>query len=219
MLNWVDAGRGTPWEARPATVCHRKQRRSVPLRENIIRDRSFALAVRTVRLARHLRRELGEHDIASQVLRSGTSVGANVEEALGAVSRRDFAHRMGVSAKECRETGYWLRLIAASGIMEAERVQPLLDECGEVLRILNSIILSTRQGGSMRRDDEGSGATDIPTVGEQHAPFAQSAEPPAAPADPAGWEASPTQDRSTIPTDWMRDSDSESRIQNSEFQP
>lgn len=108
-------------------------------------DRTFAFAERIVRLCVAL--ESGgrvSSTLATQLLRSGTSVGANVEEAQGAESRRDFTHKYSLACKEARETHYWLRLLAASGILPADRLEPLRPEANELVAILTTIIKKSR---------------------------------------------------------------------------
>jgi four helix bundle protein len=114
------------------------------MRESIIKDKSYGFALRIIVLARWLRARK-EFDLASQVLRAGTGIGANVEEALAGVSRPDFIAKMAVSSKEARETHYWLRLLRDSKTVPAERMVPLIDECLELVRILTAIV-KTGQG-------------------------------------------------------------------------
>ncbi len=114
------------------------------MKESIIKDKSYAFALRIIGLARWLRNRK-EYDLASQVLRAGTSIGANVEEALAGVSRADFVAKMAVSSKEARETHYWLRLLRDSKIVPAEQMASLGDECLELVRILTAIV-KTGQG-------------------------------------------------------------------------
>jgi len=84
--------------------------------------------------------------IGKQFLRAACSVGANVEEAQSAESRADFAHKLGIAQKEARETLYWLRLLGESRIVAATKLSPLLKETEILVRILGSIILTTRNG-------------------------------------------------------------------------
>ncbi len=84
--------------------------------------------------------------MGGQVLRAGTrSIGANVEEALAGVSRRDFVAKMAVASKEARETNYWLRLLRDSNIVPTARMSPLLDESLELVRILTAIVKTGQQ--------------------------------------------------------------------------
>lgn len=114
------------------------------MKESIIKDKSYAFALRIIGLARWLR-ERKEYELASQVLRAGTGIGANVEEALAGVSRADFVAKMAVASKEARETHYWLRLLRDSETVPTEKVRSLIDECLELVRILTAIV-RTGQG-------------------------------------------------------------------------
>jgi four helix bundle protein len=114
------------------------------MRENLIQERSYSFALSAIALQKELvaRREFV---LARQMLKSGTSVGANVEEALAAQSRRDFLAKLSIARKEARECHYWLRLIRDSGLAPPSRIDPLVHEASALIRILTSIILSTRQ--------------------------------------------------------------------------
>ena len=114
------------------------------MKESIIKDKSYVFALRIIGLARWLRVQK-EYDLASQVLRAGTAIGANVEEALAGVSRPDSVAKMAIASKEARETHYWLRLLRDSKIVPATQITPLTDECLELVRILTSIV-KTGQG-------------------------------------------------------------------------
>jgi len=114
------------------------------LKNNPVLDKSYAFALRIVKLHLYLSKDLKQFELSSQVLRSGTSIGANVEEALGGVSRKDFINKLGTSYKEARETKYWLRLLKDSGILESSLAESLIADCEELLKLLYSIINSTR---------------------------------------------------------------------------
>ncbi len=109
---------------------------------NPIREKSYAFALQVVGLNRKLvaRRE---YVLSRQLLKAGTSIGANVEEALAGQSRRDFRAKMGIASKEARESLYWLRLIADSGTLPSTTVAPLVAECDELIRLLTAIVKST----------------------------------------------------------------------------
>ena len=114
------------------------------MRESIIKDKSYAFALRIIVLAQWLRGRK-EYELASQILRAGTGIGSNVEEALAGVSRADFTAKMAVASKEARETHYWLRLLRDSKTVPAERITSLSDECLELVRMLTAIV-KTGQG-------------------------------------------------------------------------
>jgi four helix bundle protein len=88
---------------------------------------------------------LKQFEISSQILRSGTSIGANVEEASGGSSKKDFINKMNIAYKEARETKYWLRLLRDSEIIEISLAESLLNDCEELLKILFSIINTSRK--------------------------------------------------------------------------
>ncbi len=108
-------------------------------------ERTFAFATRIVGLCRELaKRPNVERTLSRQLLRSGTSVGANVEEAQAGQSRADFVSKMQISCKEARETHYWLRLIVATDLLPPERLDPLIKESNELVAILTTIIKKTK---------------------------------------------------------------------------
>lgn len=108
-------------------------------KENPLRDKSYAFALEVIKFCRILQDEFSEYILSKQLLRSGTSIGANVEEAMGAQSRKDFLHKLSISYKEARESHYWLRLIRDSGQIEQNRINTLINHVEELLRILTSI--------------------------------------------------------------------------------
>jgi four helix bundle protein len=110
-----------------------------------VRERAFELAVRIVKLVRAMPRETASAVIARQIVRSGTSVGANIEEAQVAHSRRDFVRRMNIARAEARETLYWLRVLSASEIVAARRLHALIKEAEEVVRMLMAIVRTARK--------------------------------------------------------------------------
>ena len=108
-------------------------------------DRTFAFAERIVRLCVFLEQNgRVSTTLATQLLRSGTSVGANVEEAGSAESRKDFIHKYAIACKEARESHYWLRLLAASEVISKERLVSLSNEADELIAILTTIIKKSR---------------------------------------------------------------------------
>ncbi len=111
--------------------------------ESVIQQKSFAFALVIVRLYREMQ-ERREFVLSKQLLRSGTSIGANVEEASAGQSRADFLAKMCVAAKEARETRYWLRLLQASQLVERDFAKEL-EAVEEIVRILTSIVKTTRQ--------------------------------------------------------------------------
>ena len=104
-------------------------------------ERTFEFARRVVMLCRFLDEEPGvSRTLGNQLLRSGTSIGANVEEGQAAQSKADFVNKYSIACKEARETHYWLRLLAASEILPPDRLAELEIECNELVAVLTSII-------------------------------------------------------------------------------
>jgi four helix bundle protein len=115
------------------------------MKENIILTKTYAFAVKIVLLSQEIRNEKREFALADQILRSGTSIGANVEEAMGGQSPKDFFAKLTISYKEARETRYWLRLLKDTFIISEEIQQPLLNDIEEILRIIGSIQTTHRR--------------------------------------------------------------------------
>jgi four helix bundle protein len=113
-------------------------------KENIILDKSFAFAVRIVKLYKFLCEEKKEFVLSKQVLRSGTSIGANVEESAGGQSDKDFISKLEISLKEAKETVYWLHLLAATDYLTQEQAESLLNDAEELKKILAKIILTMK---------------------------------------------------------------------------
>ena len=112
--------------------------------QSIVQDKSFRFAVHIVEYIRRQQKDHVNLVLNRQLLRSGTSIGANVEEALGGQSSKDFISKLAIAAKEAREAGYWLRLIRETQPHNHPELASLLTECGELVKMLNSIILTTR---------------------------------------------------------------------------
>ncbi|HEY4691479.1 MAG TPA: four helix bundle protein [Anaerolineae bacterium] len=109
-----------------------------------IQERTFEFGVRIIKLIDRMPRTLAAAEIGRQILRSGTSVGANMEEAKGAESKRDFVHKTNTAYKEARETYYWLGLIDAAILPKDKEVCTLRQECDEIIRILHAILRKSR---------------------------------------------------------------------------
>jgi four helix bundle protein len=112
--------------------------------ENIIIDKSFQFGLRIVKLFMHLRKIKVERDLCTQFLRSGTSIGANIEEAIGGSSRKDFVHKLEIAYKEARETRYWLRLLKGSSLLENKLAESFIKDCEEIIKILTAILNSSK---------------------------------------------------------------------------
>ena len=116
-----------------------------PEKENIILSKTYDYAVRIVKLHQYLYKEKREFELSKQILRSGTSIGANVEEAVGGLSKKDFLAKLGIAYKKTRETRYWLRLLKDTDYISQEQAKSLLNDAEEILRIITSIQKSTKQ--------------------------------------------------------------------------
>ncbi len=111
-------------------------------KENIIRDKTFNFSLQIIEMYKYLTREKKEYVLSKQVLRSATSIGANVEEATAGQSRKDFISKMSIASKESRETIYWLKLLRRSGYLSKD---DLLNEGIEISKILTSIVKTTSE--------------------------------------------------------------------------
>ena len=107
---------------------------------NVVKEKSYAFAVRIVKACRHLVEEKKEYVLSKQLLRSGTSIGANVEEAIGGQSAKDFFAKLSISYKESRETHYWIRLLTDTEYLTPNQSESLLQDADELLKIIGSII-------------------------------------------------------------------------------
>lgn len=117
-------------------------------RRNEIQERSYAFAVRVVKLSRELGKGSTNRVLTSQLLRSGTSIGANVEEAIGGQSRKDFLSKLRIARKESRESHYWLRLLGDAEVVPRARLEEITSECEQITKILTAIILTTESKGN-----------------------------------------------------------------------
>jgi four helix bundle protein len=117
----------------------------MPRHKYDIRERTFDFAVRIVKLCQRLDKIPGvPRTLSNQLLKAGTSVGANVEEAQGGQSRPDFISKNNIALKEARETHFWLRLLVAARILSEDELLELIDEADQIKRILGSIVVRTR---------------------------------------------------------------------------
>ena len=109
-----------------------------------VKARTFRFALQIIALVEKLPNTISATTIGKQLIRSGTSIGANVEEATAAHSKSDFVHRMNISLRETRETLYWLRLLGGSKILPSSNLTDVLKEADEITRILGAIVSSAR---------------------------------------------------------------------------
>lgn len=115
------------------------------MKENDIKGRTFQFAVHIVKFCKLLIKDKNEYVLSKQLLRSGTSIGANVKEAQNAESKADFIHKMGIAQKETDETIYWLQLIHETESSINDKTDSLIKEANELLKIIRTIILNTKQ--------------------------------------------------------------------------
>lgn len=114
-------------------------------KDNIIVKKSYSFALDIIGLYKTLVENKKEFVLSKQMLRSGTSIGANIHEAVASESKKDFIHKLGIAGKVVRETGYWLNLLKDSDYITKENFIQLNKDCEELARILNSIILTTKE--------------------------------------------------------------------------
>ena len=115
------------------------------MKENEVKSKSMAFAKRIVFACQYLRNEKQEYVLSKQLLRSGTSIGANIAEAQYGSSRKDFLNKLYIALKECAETKYWLALLSECGYLSTAEHQSLQCDCEELLKILSSITKSSRE--------------------------------------------------------------------------
>ena len=112
--------------------------------DNVIKTKSFNFAVRIINLYKYLTDKKNEYVLSKQLLRSGTSIGANVAEAEQAQSKPDFVSKMNIALKETSETKYWIKLLQATDYLSKEESNSILDDCVELEKILVKIVKSSK---------------------------------------------------------------------------
>lgn len=114
-------------------------------KENIIQRKSYVFALKVVKLHQYLCNEKNEYIISKQLLRSATSVGANIEEAIGAQSKKDFISKLSIAYKEARESHYWIRLLTDAKYIQNDANIILLRDIEEILKIIGSILKTMKK--------------------------------------------------------------------------
>ena len=125
-------------------------------KDNSIVEKSMAFAVRIVRLFQHLTEKKRECVMSKQVLRSGTSIGANVRESNSAQSKADFISKISIALKECDETGYWLELLMRTKFLSQDEYLSIDSDCRELFAVLTAILKSARRriwGHTLQEDE------------------------------------------------------------------
>jgi four helix bundle protein len=119
--------------------------------DNVVVQKSYAFSLRCVRLYKYLCSRDGNYIIGKQLLRSGTSIGANVREALRAQTRPDFITKLNVALKEASETEYWIELLRDSDYISSSQAESMLADCVELLKILTSIVKKSKENSDTVR--------------------------------------------------------------------
>jgi four helix bundle protein len=114
------------------------------MKENVVKNKSFAFAVRVVKLYQFLCDQKKEYILSKQLLRSGTSVGAMVREAEHAETKNDFKHKMGIAQKEINETIYWLELLKDTEYLTAEQFESINNDAVEIIKLITAILKSAK---------------------------------------------------------------------------
>lgn len=112
--------------------------------DNIIVEKSYKFAIRIVKMYQHLTSEKKEFILSKQILRSGTSIGANIEEAEGSISRKEFIAKSQIAYEEAKETRYWIRLLNDTDYIDQNTFQSIIADCDGLLKIIVSILKSTK---------------------------------------------------------------------------
>ncbi len=113
--------------------------------KSIISNKAYSFALKVIETYKNLIQEKREFILSKQFLRCGTSIGANINEALSSESKRDFVHKLSISLKEARETNYWINLLRDSGYLIDTDFKNLDSLCAEILKMLTSIIKTTKE--------------------------------------------------------------------------
>lgn len=113
--------------------------------DRVVQEKSFQFAVRVVKMCKFLREEQKEYIMTKQLLRSGTSIGANIAEAQQAQSKSDFVHKMSIALKEAVETNYWIRLLHATDYLNDKAMESMILDCSELEKMLTVIIKSAKE--------------------------------------------------------------------------
>ena len=119
-------------------------------KDNILLDKSFAFAIRVVKLYRYLCDDKKEYILSKQLLRSGTSIGANINEAQDAQSTNDFISKLSISLKESRESKYWIELLKETDYLTIKEANNILEDLVEIIKLLVSIIKTTKENNAKK---------------------------------------------------------------------
>jgi four helix bundle protein len=114
------------------------------MKKSVVREKSFAFALRIVKMSQYLQEQKREYVLSKQLLRSGTAIGALVREADQAESRADFIHKLAIALKEANESEYWIELLTQSGYIDEKSSISILADLTELLKLLTAIIKTTK---------------------------------------------------------------------------
>lgn len=114
------------------------------MKENLVYEKAFKFSVRIVNLYKYLTSENKEFILSKQILRSGTSVGANIKESIEAQGKKDFLSKMNIVLKEASETEYWLELRKATDYLDEKKFTSIIQDCKELNKLLSSIVKTTK---------------------------------------------------------------------------
>lgn len=116
------------------------------MKESVLKNKSFAFAIRVIKLYKYLVSDKKEFVLSKQLLRSGTAVGALIREAQNAESKADFIHKLGIAQKECDETLYWLELLFETEYLSQSEFESMSKDNSELLKMLRSAIITSKKG-------------------------------------------------------------------------
>ena len=119
--------------------------RSLKLKDNVVLEKSKKFAIRIVNLYKHLCNNKNEYVLSKQLLRSGTSIGANISEAIYSISKKEFLAKMYIAYKECGETKYWIDLLYETDFLNKEEYLSIVENCTEVQKLLSAITKTTKE--------------------------------------------------------------------------
>lgn len=128
------------------------------MKENLIVDKTYAFAIRIVKLYKYLSVEYHEYHLSVQLLKSGTSIGANTVEGNSGQSKKDFISKLSISLKEAKETRFWLRLLHDTDYINDKMFESLVHDCDEIIMILNKILITIKKNlaeENLRRKNKG----------------------------------------------------------------
>ena len=117
--------------------------------ENLVLKKSKAFAIRIIKLYQYLNDEKKEYVLSKQVLRSGTSIGANIKEAIRAQSTADFLSKMQIALKEASESEYWLELLTETNYIDSKASDSILEDCRELIRLITAIVRTSKENNGL----------------------------------------------------------------------